>query len=630
MIELACVTQFAPLAAFGIILLGGRLLRPAAPAIAVAGAGSALAANLGLLSAGALSRHETFRWTWLALADIRIQPLFGVTPARLDDVSVGFLLDPLNILMLTIVTTVSFFVQLFSVFYMAEDGDRPRYFAFLSLFSFSMIGLVFSVNLLQTFMFWELVGLASYLLIGFWFEKAAASQAARKAFVLNRLADLGFLAGILILFLCFGTLDLSALGTEGLRAALPARLLGTIGVLIFLGIAGKSAQFPFHVWLPDAMEGPTPVSALIHSATMVAAGVFLFSRIFGLFAATPAVLKLILAAGTLTALLGATLATIQRDIKRILAYSTISQLGLMVMGIAAGSPGAGMFHLTTHAFFKSLLFLTAGALIHRFETNDIFEMGEKGSRHERFLLFFLAFGLLSLSGVPPFGGFFSKDAILHELRSAHSAVYGAGLLVGLFTAYYSFRLFLVLFLSRATHETHAHPASPLVRICEKIPLAVLAILSLAAGAAGTSAGGAAVLEAIDPRFHPLRIDAGLLLAASGVIAAGAAGAFLRYRRPKAPTPESPRNPWVRLLEQKYFMDDLYLWVVKNIGLRIAAFFHGFDVRVVNGIMVNETARSVKRLGKILSGVQNGQLQNYLFVALVLLTLVVGYFIRMSS
>src|SRR3989338_3663825 len=330
------VIQLAPLLAFLLIQLLPKSLKKIAPAVGVSGS---LLAALAALKLFSLHLHrenlpQQFVYEWLKVAEPSATNSYQLV--------VGFLLDPLNLLMITLVTTIAFFVQLFSVYYMNEDGSKPRYFGFLSLFSFSMTGLVLSSNLLQTFLFWELVGLTSYLLIGFWYSKPTAATAARKAFVINRLGDLGFYLGVILLFLYFGTLNFVDLKSEALQQTFSSPMLTLIGVLVFMGVMGKSAQFPFHNWLPDAMEGPTPVSALIHSATMVAAGVFLLTRAFGLFGASSMTLLVILIIGSLTAFVGASMATVQRDIKRILAYSTISQLGLMVMAIGAGSGVAGM------------------------------------------------------------------------------------------------------------------------------------------------------------------------------------------------------------------------------------------------------------------------------------------------
>ena len=306
-LTLLWIIQLAPLAAFLLIQTLPKSTQKAAPVVGAFFAFLAAAASLNLFwnHRSSVGFSEQFVANWLAVSE--------------KSLVVGFLVDPLNLLMITLVTTISFFVQLFSVYYMETDPSRPRYFSFLSFFSFSMTGLVLSNNLLQTFLFWELVGLSSYLLIGFWVEKPVAATAARKAFVINRLGDLGFYLGIILLFTIFGSVSFLDLKSEALKQVIAPGLLTAIGILIFTGVMGKSAQFPFHVWLPDAMEGPTPVSALIHSATMVAAGVFLLSRAFGLFAASQTTLLVVLTIGSLTAFVGASLATIQRDVKRIMA-----------------------------------------------------------------------------------------------------------------------------------------------------------------------------------------------------------------------------------------------------------------------------------------------------------------------
>ncbi|MBI4353140.1 MAG: NADH-quinone oxidoreductase subunit L, partial [Candidatus Omnitrophica bacterium] len=506
------IIQLSPLLGFIVIQLLPKPFKKAAPVIGIAGSLAAAAASLWLfgIHADGGNLPQEHRRAWLEVA-------------QGSSLVVGFLLDRLNLLMVTLVTTISFFVQVFSAYYMAEDRSRHRYFGFLSFFAFSMTGLVLSNNLLQTFLFWELVGLSSYLLIGFWYEKPSAAQAARKAFVVNRLGDLGFYLGVILLFLLFGSLNFTDLHREALRQALPPSLLTVIGILIFTGAMGKSALFPLHVWLPDAMEGPTPVSALIHSATMVAAGVFLLARAFDLFGASAVTLLVVLTAGALTALIGASLAVIQRDVKRILAYSTISQLGLMVMGIGAGSSTAGMFHLSTHACFKSLLFLSAGAYIHAFHTNDLWEIAKSGGKKDRLTLWALGLGLFSLSGIFPFSGFFSKDMILEIIKEKNPFFYGTALVVSFLTVYYSFRMLFVLIFSktnRLSSVTHHEPPigdhasdhtvgaalgrplgaaflagspgfppashrSPALEYCKAIPLVSLALLSLYAGALGT-------------------------------------------------------------------------------------------------------------------------------------------------
>uniref|UniRef100_UPI00386A0F80 NADH-quinone oxidoreductase subunit L n=1 Tax=Anaerovibrio slackiae TaxID=2652309 RepID=UPI00386A0F80 len=340
-------------------------------------------------------------------------------------IDMGVLVDPLTAMMLMVVTTVSLLVQIYSCGYMKGDPGYGRFFAFLSLFAGSMLGLVVAVNFLQLYFFWELVGLCSYLLIGFYYHKVSAREAAKKAFMTTRVGDFGLLLGILLLQLTFGTLDFQAL-----QSAVPAYVvqcgtgfLTVIALLLFVGPIGKSGQFPLHVWLPDAMEGPTPVSALIHAATMVVAGVYLVGRAMFLFAEVPVVMNFIAWIGGFTAIFAASIAITQRQIKRILAYSTVSQLGYMMLALGAGSLSASFFHLMTHAFFKAMLFLSAGAVMHAMaEEADIFRMG--GLRKKLPVTFAaMTIGVLAIAGIPPFAGFFSKDEILAAAAAVSTPLY---------------------------------------------------------------------------------------------------------------------------------------------------------------------------------------------------------------
>ncbi len=622
------IIQLSPLIAFLVLSLLRRFTHTKAELWAVASHAAAFLANMHLwFLYGTGRRSLVFSTVWIKTSAMDFGPLFGLAPQTRGDLTVGFLIDPLNLLLLTLVTTISLLVQIFSVFYMSEDRDRPRYFAFMSLFSFSMIGLVLSHNLLQTFMFWELVGISSYLLIGFWFEKESASQAARKAFLMTRLADLGFFLGIIILFLTLGTLELSALRPETLTLTLSGPLITLIGMLIFSGVMGKSAQVPFHLWLPDAMEGPTPVSALIHSATMVAAGVFLLARVFDIFAASELTLRIVLIFGTLTAFLAATLAAVQRDIKRILAYSTISQLGLMTMAMGAGAFAAGIFHLTTHAFFKSLLFLTAGVWIHRYKTNDILEIGMHGARREAGVFLVLIVGLASLSGLFPFSGFFSKDIILHELMSHRFPFYIVGLLIAFLTAFYSSRLLAVIIFSRIEKAHAPHKENITLRLSMAVPLALLALFSIGTGFLGTPLLSNVLPRWIDPQAHKLTFETGPFLVSLGVILAGVLIALLLYRRPEKALALEEAPGFQRILLKKYYLDDILRFLVEAVVLRLAAFFRAFDLAVVNGLMVNETAFSTKRVGRFFIRMQNGIFQDYLFIAAMASMGVLVYFLK---
>ena len=394
------------------------------------------------------------------------------------NIDFGLKLDALSLMMMLIVTGVGGAIHIYSYGYMDEDRSKARFFAFMSLFTFSMLGIVLANNFIEMFIFWELVGVSSYLLIGFWFEKPSAADAAKKAFFTNRLGDFGFLLGILMVWATLGSLNFAQLARQRLIAN-PAAL-GTIatiaGLLIFCGAMGKSAQFPLHVWLPDAMEGPTPVSALIHAATMVAAGVYMLCRI--LFLLNADALHVIAYIGGFTSLLAALIAVQQNDIKRIIAYSTLSQLGYMVMAVGLNGPTPAMFHLTTHAFFKALLFLAAGSvIIGMHHEQDIWQMGNLRKKMPITFWTFLV-GALALSGVPPFSGFYSKDSILAQaLEQKNYLLFGVAVFVAALTAFYTFRLFFVVFFGQEKSKaaSHAHE-SPLVMTLPLLALAVFAAI----------------------------------------------------------------------------------------------------------------------------------------------------------
>ncbi len=404
----------------------------------------------------------------------------------------GMHFDALSMLMLLIVTGVGAAIHIYSVSYMKGDPAYARFFACLSLFTFSMLGIVVSNNFFQMFIFWELVGVSSYLLVGFWYHRPAAADAAKKAFLTNRLGDFGFLTGIILVWSVVGTLNFIGVKEQLIKNPDVFDTAATaVGLLIFCGAMGKSAQFPLHVWLPDAMEGPTPVSALIHAATMVAAGVYMLCRVFFIF--DPSALQVIAWIGGLTALMSALIACQQNDIKRILAYSTLSQLGYMVMAVGLREPPAAMFHLATHAFFKALLFLGAGSVIHAVSNEqDIWKMGRLKEKMPVTYWTFLA-GTLALCGLWPLSGFYSKDAILAAAYHGSMTLFAVGILVAFLTTFYMFRLVFVVFLGKAKSELvgHAHESPPVMTG----PLVVLAIASVAGGFFG-------IAQFIQPQFFP--------------------------------------------------------------------------------------------------------------------------------
>ena len=400
-------------------------------------------------------------------------------------IPVGVLLDPLSLLMLLVVATICLLVQVYSLGYMEGDPGFARYYAFMSLFAWAMMSMSISPTMLQLYVFWELVGVSSYLLIGFWYEKFSASTAGKKAFVMTRLGDVAFFLGLLLVLVNLGNLNIQDMNGPFVASQLSSFTIALSVLLIFGGIAGKSAQFPLLTWLPDAMEGPTPVSALLHSATMVAAGVYLFARLFPFFSLSPFAMTIMLVIGTISMLLASTMAMVSRDIKQVWAYSTISQLGYMVMGLAAGGYAAGVFHLTTHAGFKALLFLCAGAFIHAYHTNDMFEIGKAGGRSMKVPMICTVVGGLALTGLPPMSGFFSKELILGQLAGMESPMWLVAGLTGVFlTAYYTFRLiFIILF--PASSEEHGEEHSDGEHHGESkamaIPLIVLASITLVLG-----------------------------------------------------------------------------------------------------------------------------------------------------
>src|SRR3989339_1532207 len=478
LINICVVILFLPLIGFTtVVLLGKRI--PKLYLLEVAILGIALLLSI-IVTYAKLSFYNTkdiiAAFTWITMGN-------APSPGAIS-IELGFKIDNITVLMLLVVNLISFLVHVFSIEYMRGDRLYTRYFAYLGIFTFSMLGIVLTHNLLMMYIFWELVGLSSYLLIGFWYEKKSASDAAKKAFIVNRVGDIGMFLGILILFLTYNTFSFDTIFSQISGGVLPFGTetgLTIAGLLIFCGAIGKSAQFPLHVWLPDAMEGPTPVSALIHAATMVAAGVYLVARVFPMF--TPDAFLFIACFGLITLFLTATIALAQNDIKKVLAYSTCSQLGYMIMGLGVGGYTAGLAHLTTHAAFKACLFLGSGSVIHAVHSQDIQEMG--GLRKKMpitFVTFLIA--TLAISGVPGFSGFYSKDMILAAalefgMKSAnplHMIFFVGALFTAGLTAFYMFRLVILTFFGapKDHHKfDHAHESPPSMWI----PLVILAGLS---------------------------------------------------------------------------------------------------------------------------------------------------------
>jgi len=553
-------------------------------------------------------------------------------------IDMGIIVDPISVMMLIVVTSVSLMVHVFSLGYMKGEERFATYYAFLSLFTFSMLGLILSVNIFQVYMFWELVGVSSFLLIGYYFNKPSAVAASKKAFIVTRFADLGFLIGILIMGFYGGTLDIGLLIEKLTSAQSPeflsitsASFLGasmlTWGLtLIFMGGAGKSAMFPLHIWLPDAMEGPTPVSALIHAATMVVAGVYLVARLFPVFSMDEAALTIVTYVGAFSALLAAVIACTQTDIKRVLAYSTMSQIGYMMFALGISKNGgeaglgymASMFHLFTHAFFKSLLFLGAGSVIHMVHSNEMKDMG--GLRklmpitHAAFLI-----ACLAIAGIPPFAGFFSKEEILTAAFHENKLIYGVALFTAALTSFYMFRLYFNIFWSKdaaakAHHsdghdDAHAHDKESHGEgtWTMKLPLLILTACAIGVGFIPFSqfitSDGLALETHIDLVFSIAPV-------ALSIMAILLSASFYKTQNAKSDKAVALFGGFYSAAYKKFYVDELYLFITKKIvfpliGQPIA----WADRNIVDGFMLL-LANTTAKISAAIKGLQSGKVQNY--------------------
>jgi NADH-quinone oxidoreductase subunit L len=538
-------------------------------------------------------------------------------------IDLGILLDPISVMMLIVVTTVSLMVHIYSLGYMKGERGFERFFAFLSLFTFSMLGLVVSSNIFQMYIFWELVGVSSYLLIGFYYEKPSAVRASKKAFIVTRFADLGFLIGILILsfntktfdFITLTGLSGSAISQGSGVAFLGLSVMTWSMIFVFMGGVGKSAMFPFHIWLPDAMEGPTPVSALIHAATMVVAGVYLVARMFPIYAfSAPFALDIVAYVGAFSSLFAAIIACTQTDIKRVLAYSTMSQIGYMMLALGVSGYGghdglgymASMFHLFTHAMFKALLFLGAGAIIHAVHSNHMTEMG--GLRkflpvtHLTFLI-----ACLTIAGVPPFSGFFSKDEILTAAFHHNKILFAVEYAVAGLTAFYMFRLYFSVFWGKETHYHHTPHEAPATMT---VPLIILAIGSILAGFIPFDE-----LVTSDGKAFESHIEMGIAIPSVLIGLAGIGLAMLMYKK-ESQLPErfvATFKYGYKWAYNKFYIDEIYLFVTKKIIFRyISAPIAWFDRHVVDATM-NAIAEVTHIVSFRIRDFQSGQLQKYGYV-----------------
>ena len=559
---------------------------------------------------GTYQKITAFNTVWLQLTD------------KLH-IDLGVLLDPISVMMLVVISTVSFMVHIYSLGYMKSEKGFERFFSFLSLFSFSMLGLVLATNIFQMYIFWELVGVSSYLLIGFYYEKPSAVRAANKAFIVTRFADLGFLIGILILSFNTKTFDFITLTDPNGPAIAQGSGVAFLGlsvmtwsmIFVFMGGIGKSAMFPFHIWLPDAMEGPTPVSALIHAATMVVAGVYLVARMFPIYVfSAPVALEVVAYVGGFTSLFAAIIACTQTDIKRVLAYSTMSQIGYMILALGVSGYGgheglgymASMFHLFTHAMFKALLFLGAGAIIHAVHTNYMTEMG--GLRkylpitHITFLI-----ACLTIAGIPPLSGFFSKDEILAAAFHSNKLLFAVEYAVAGLTAFYMFRLYFNIFWGKDTDYHHTPHEAP---VTMTIPLIVLAIGCVVTGFIPFNK-----LVTSDGKIFENEIE--LMIAIPSVLIGllGIGIAYIMYRKESA-IPDKLAATFkysYKWAYNKFYMDELYLFVTKKIIFRyISDPVAWFDRHVVDATM-NAIANVTQSVSFRIRGFQSGQLQKYAFV-----------------
>jgi NADH-quinone oxidoreductase subunit L len=573
-------------------------------------------------------------FTWITSGDFNV----GLT----------FRLDPLSAVMILVVTGIGSLIHIYSTAYMHDERDREfaTYFAYLNLFAAFMLVLVLGANFLVMFVGWEGVGLCSYLLIGFWFEKPSAADAGKKAFIVNRIGDFGFLLGILLVFVRFGTLDFQevAHAVAGIGPEAAFGTLSLITLLLFIGATGKSAQIPLYVWLPDAMEGPTPVSALIHAATMVTAGVYMIGRNAALFSRAPETLTIVAIIGTATALMAGTIGLVQNDIKRVLAYSTVSQLGYMFLAMGVGAFAGGIFHLYTHAFFKALLFLASGAVIHAVGgEQDLRRMG--GLKRELPLTYWtFLVGAIAIAGVPGLAGFFSKDEILYRaFVGGHTVLWSIGLLTSLLTAVYMFRLVFLVFhgerrepAAAAGDQRHLHDAPPAMAMA----LVVLAAGSIVAGYAGLPAvlgGSNRFTHFLEPSLGAeagqdaghAGLELALMAISAGVAIAGigiAAYYFLRNRA-AADALAARFSGLYRLLSHKYFVDDVYDATIVQ-PVRLASedgLWKIVDVRIIDGT-VNGVGQLVAGFSQTMRRVQTGSVRVYAASLLLGAVAILGYYL----
>jgi len=657
------IVPLAPLIGAIVAGLFGRLVgRSGAHVVTIAGVAISFIASV-LVFQDVLAGH-TFNgtvYTWMALGDLRFE--------------VGFLIDSLTAMMMLVVTFVSLMVHIYTIGYMHDDPGYQRFFSYISLFTFSMLMLVMSNNFLQLFFGWEAVGLVSYLLIGFWYTKETAIYANLKAFLVNRVGDFGFILGIGLVLAHFGTLDYATVfarapsfanDTIVLWPGAPWSLMTVIGILLFIGAMGKSAQFPLHVWLPDSMEGPTPISALIHAATMVTAGIFMVARMSPLYELSDVALSFVMVIGAITALFMGFLGIVQNDIKRVVAYSTLSQLGYMTVALGASAYSVAVFHLMTHAFFKALLFLAAGSVIIAVHHNqDIRYMGGL-KKYMPITWITSLIGSLALIGTPFLSGFYSKESIIEAVRLSNLPVadiaYWA-VLIGVFvTAFYSFRMYFLVFHGKERfHQGHAHGNEPDAHHDEHHggtphetpwvvtgPLLALALPSLAIGYMtiepmlfGDYFGSAIyvadrhpVMHELNQHFHgaaAMGLHAVMTLPFWLAVAGVGLAAFFYLKRPDIPAAIAQRFRFLhQMLLNKYWFDELYSWMfAKGARLLGGTLWRRGDQNVIDGFFVNGTAHLVERVSRLVKAFQSGYIYHYAFAMLIGVFALVTWFARLN-
>ncbi|RDE35591.1 NADH-quinone oxidoreductase subunit L [Parageobacillus thermoglucosidasius] len=612
MMEMAWIVPLFPLLSFFILLLAGKKMKEASAYVGM------LATFVSFLAACAVLVDRIGASTYKA-------EQVWLTAGRAKW-TVGFEVTALNAWMLVVVSLVSFLVHMYAKGYMRGDERFSVFYAYLGLFTFAMLGLVLSPNLLQTYMFWELVGLGSFLLIGFYFYKEEAKAAAKKAFIMTRVGDVGFFIGMILLFSQVGSFEYEDIFKAVQDGTLSPALATLTAVLIFIGAVGKSGQFPLHTWLPDAMAGPTPVSALIHAATMVAAGVYLVAALFPLFEASAVAMRTVAVVGGFTAIFAASIALVQTDIKRVLAYSTVSQLGYMMLALGSGSDVAAIFHLTTHAFFKALLFLAVGSVIHAVGTQDIEKMGGLWRKMPLTAAMFLV-GALAISGVPFLSGFFSKDEILAAAWThGYGGLFWIAVAASFFTAFYMFRLFFLVFGGKERHDVKDVHESPAVMM---LPMLVLAVLAVVSGYIHTPWFGTFLGDWLtDGGYAHEATPVWIMIVAAIVSMLGIFLAWLMYgKRSLARDWLSSRVPFMySMLWNKYYIDEFYAWTVGCAVNAISRLCYYADRFVIEGI-ASLIAAAVNTAASFGARVQNGQVQTYgavVFIGLALLVVILAF------